>query len=86
MTPLIDDPEKVIKLKRLSQLVEWGTITSLAMDLNKAEKKLSKKQITRENCLSLVVNLAEKYDSYYLEEVKKEDFVEPIIILSESFN
>jgi superfamily II DNA/RNA helicase len=86
LTSLIDDPEKVIKLKRLSQLVEWGTITSLAMDLNKAEKKLSKKQITRENCLSLVVNLAEKYDSYYLEEVKKEDFVEPIIILSESFN
>ena len=86
LTSLIDDTETVMKLGRLSKMIEWGTITSLAIDLNRAEKKLTKKQITREDCLSMVVSLAEKYDSYYLDEVKKEDIVEPLIILSESFN
>ncbi|HPL05487.1 MAG TPA: helicase-related protein [Bacteroidales bacterium] len=86
LTSLIDDSEVKVKLERLAKMVEWGTITSLAIDLNRAEKKLTKKQITRKECLSLVINLAEKYDSYYLDEVKKEDIVEPIIILSESFN
>ena len=42
--------------------------------------------MTREECLSHAINLAEKYDSYYIDEVKKEDLVEPLIILSESFN
>lgn len=86
LTSLIDDTETVMKLGRLSKMIEWGTITSLAIDLNRAEKKSTKKQITREDCLSMVVSLAEKYDSYYLDEVKKEDIVEPLIILSESFN
>ena len=67
-------------------MIEWGTITSLAIDLNRAEKKLTKNQMTREECLSHAINLAEKYDSYYIDEVKKEDLVEPLIILSESFN
>ncbi|MGI6369963.1 MAG: SNF2/RAD54 family helicase [Ignavibacteria bacterium] len=83
---LIDVSETKIKLERLSKMVEWGTITSLAVDLNRTEKKLMKEQITKEDCLSLVINLAEKYESYYFNEVKKEDIVEPIIILSESFN
>ena len=86
LSSFIDDSETVLKLKRLSQMIEWGTITSLAIDLNRAEKKLTKNQMTREECLSHAINLAEKYDSYYIDEVKKEDLVEPLIILSESFN
>ena len=86
LSRFIDDSETVLKLKRLSQMIDWGTITSLAIDLNRAEKKLTKNQLTREECLSLAINLAEKYDSYYIDEVKKEDLVEPLIILSESFN
>lgn len=87
LSGLIDDePEIITKLERLSKMIEWGTITSLAVDLNRAEKKLTKQQITREECLALVINLAEKYNSYYLDEVKQEDIVEPVIILSESFN
>jgi superfamily II DNA/RNA helicase len=83
---LIDDPEMIIQVEQLSKMIEWGTITSLAGDLNRAEKKLEKKQISREDCLHLIVELAQKYNSYYLDEVKQEDIAEPIIILSESFN
>ncbi len=83
---LVDDPETRLQIDHLISMIEWGTITSLAIDLNRAEKKLSKKQISREECLALIISLAKKYDSYFVEEIKQDDIAEPIIILSESFN
>lgn len=83
---LIDDVEIRLQVEHLIKMIEWGTITSLAIDLNRTEKKLSRKQISREECLALIINMAKKYDSYFVEETKQEDIAEPVIILSESFN
>lgn len=83
---IIEDEQTKKRINILKKLVEWGTITSLTTDLNRAENKLGKKQISRVECLNLIISLAKKYESYYIDKIEKENLIEPIIILSESFN
>jgi len=82
----IEEPEIRIQISHLKKMIEWGTITSIANDINKMSKKLEKKNISREECLSKIIELAKQYDSYFLEETKEEQLIKPTIILSESFN
>jgi Superfamily II DNA and RNA helicases len=84
--PTIDNPEKVILLEHLIKLVEWGTLTNLAIDINKMIKQIEKGLITREEAFERTIAMAQKYDSYYIDESKEVELELPVIILSESFN
>jgi hypothetical protein len=84
--PTIENPGKVVLLEHLIKMIEWGTITSIAIEINKMIKHAEKKQITRDDCIGRIIAMAQKYDSYYMDEVKDNQLEVPIIILSESFN
>lgn len=84
--PTIENPDKVVLLEHLIKLVEWGTITSLAIEINKMIKQIERNQLTRDECIDRIIIMAKKYDSYYMEEVREDQLEIPVIILSESFN
>jgi superfamily II DNA/RNA helicase len=84
--PIIENPEEVVLLDHLVKLIEWGTITSIAIDINRMIKQTERKQITRDECIERIIKIAQKYDSYYVDEIKDSQLELPIIILSESFN
>lgn len=84
--PAIENPEKVILLEHLIKLIEWGTITNIAIDINKMVKQAERKLITRNECIEKIIEIAQKYDSYYMDEIKDNQLEIPVIILSESFN
>ncbi|MDR1501787.1 MAG: SWF/SNF helicase family protein [Prevotella sp.] len=84
--PAIDNPEKAILLEHLIKLIEWGTLTNLAIEINKMIKHVDKRLLTRDECIERIIAMAKKYDSYYMDEAKESQLEIPVIILSESFN
>ncbi len=84
--PIIENSEKVILLDHLIKLIEWGTITSIAIDINKMIKQAERKLITRDECIEQIIVMAQKYNGYYMDEIKDNQLEIPVIILSESFN
>jgi superfamily II DNA/RNA helicase len=85
LKPMIEDPERLLQINHLMKLVEWGTLTFLATTLNKMEKEAKKRVLNAPQCLAEIIELAEKYNSYYMDEQKDEKPEKPTIILSESF-
>ncbi len=83
---LIDETELLPKVDRLIKMIEWGTITSLAIDLNKMSKQSEKHEITPKDCIERIKELTDKYDGYFVEETEDAKPQTPLIILSESFN
>jgi superfamily II DNA/RNA helicase len=83
---LIEDSEQILKIDRLIKMVEWGTLTLLASELNKMEKEAGRGMLNAEQCLSKIVEMANKYNAYYLNEQQDKSIEMPSIILSESFN
>ena len=79
------DAERMIKMDHLIKMIEWGTITSISTDLNRMEKKLEKGLTSRNECFSAVLDMAEKYNSYFMDEEKEKEQPAPMIVLSESF-
>ncbi len=84
--PTIENPEKVVLSEHLIKMIEWGTITNIAIEINKMIKQAEKRQITRDECIERIIAMAQKYDSYYMDEIKESQLEVPVIILSESFN
>ena len=84
--PAIENPEKAILLEHLIKLIEWGTLTNLAIEINKMIKQVDKRLLTRDECIERIIAMAKKYDSYYMDEAKESQLEIPVIILSESFN
>ena len=82
---MVEDPECLLRIDQLMKLVEWGTITGLATELNKMEKEAQKGRLNACQCLEKIVEMATKYNSYFLEEQKEKHIETPCIILSESF-
>lgn len=83
---MIEDPEILIQLEQLIKLIEWGTITALAIELNRMEKQAQKKLINAQECLERILTMASRYNSYFLDENNEKKIETPYIILSESFN
>ena len=67
-------------------MIEWGTIASLATDLNKMSKQREKREITPKDCIERIKKLTDKYDGYFVGETEDAKLQTPLIILSESFN
>jgi len=82
---MVEDTERLLQIEQLMKLVEWGTLTVLATELNRMEKDAQKGILNAHQCLAKIVEMAEKYNSYFVDEQKNEHIETPCIILSESF-
>jgi superfamily II DNA/RNA helicase len=90
MLPHIEDGDTRLKIVQLKELVERGTITYIAKRLQRLQKDLqrqggSKAKITFGDALKQVLDMANKYNSYYRESQRAEEESAATIILSESF-
>jgi superfamily II DNA/RNA helicase len=83
--PMVEDPERLLQIDRLMKLVEWGTLTVLASELNRMEKDAKKGVLNAHQCLARIAETAAKYNSYFIDEQKNTQPETPCIILSESF-
>jgi len=90
MLPHIEDDDTHLKLVQLKELAERGTITYIAKRLQRIQKDLqrqggSKAKLTFEDALKQVLEMANKYNTYYRESQHAEEESAAVIILSESF-
>lgn len=85
MNDCSDNPDRIQMLDILMKLVEAGTITSIATGICKLEKQLRRHEITKVYTLTELLNMADKYKNYYIEENCEKKEPDPTIILSESF-
>lgn len=90
MLPHIDDGDTRLKIVQLKELAERGTITYIAKRLQRIQKDLqrqgaSKAKLTFDEALKQVLDMANKYSTYYRESQHAEEESAAIIILSESF-
>ena len=90
MLPHIDDGDTRLKIIQLKELAERGTITYIAKRLQRIQKDLqrqggSKAKLTFEDALKQVLEMANKYNTYYRESQHAEEESAAVIILSESF-
>ena len=83
---MVDIPEQVLKIDQLMKMIEWGTLTHLAKRLNQMEKKAANGTLNRQECLKQITEMANSYNSHFLDEQKEESLKVPCIILSESFS
>ena len=83
--PLVEDTDSKELLFKLKKLVEWGTITNIANTLNKLSSQLEKRQKTRDDVLKVILEMAQKYSGYYVENQAQRKDEKTFIILSESF-
>ena len=90
MLPHIEDGDTRLKIIQLKELAERGTITYIAKRLQRIKKDLqrqggSKAKMTFEDALKQVLDMANKYNTYYREMQHAEEESDATIILSESF-
>lgn len=85
--PEIPDQKIYQQVVQLRILAERGVITIIAKRLQRMQKDMQRGKLKREEALSLIIEMAKKYNAYYLttEELKQETETEAEIILSESF-
>ena len=86
----VDDADIRLKIVQLRELTERGTITYIGKRLQRIQKDLqrqgsSKARITFDDALKQVLDMANKYNSYYRDIQKAEEESDAVIILSESF-
>ena len=90
MLPHIEDGDTRLKIIQLKELTERGTITYIAKRLQRIQKDLqrqggSKAKLTFEDALKQVLDMANKYSTYYRESQQAGEESAATIILSESF-
>ena len=75
------------QIVQLRILAERGVITVIAKRLQRMQKEMQRGKLHHDDALSIVIELAKKYNSYYLsaEDMKQDTETEANIILSESF-
>lgn len=85
--PEIQDQALHQQVVQLRTLAERGVITVIAKRLERMHKDLSKNKLHHDDALSEIIDMAKRYNAYYLsaEEMKHETETEAQIILSESF-
>ncbi len=90
MLPHIEDGDTRLKLVQLKELVERGTITNIAKRLQRIQKDLqrkggSKAKMGFDEALKQVLDMANRYNTYYRDTQQAEEESAATIILSESF-
>ena len=85
--PEIQDQNIYQQVVQLRILAERGVITVIAKRLQRMQKDMQRGKLHRDEALSQIIDMAKKYNAYYLsaEELKHETETEAQIILSESF-
>ncbi len=85
--PEIQDPDLHLQVAQLRTLAERGVITIIAKRLQRMQKEMQRGKLKRDEALSQIIEMAKKYNAYYLssEELKHDTESEAQIILSESF-
>lgn len=85
--PEIQDQSIYQQVAQLRILAERGVITIIAKRLQRMQKDMQRGKLHRDEALSQIIDMAKKYNAYYLstEELKHETESEAQIILSESF-
>ena len=85
--PEIQDQTIYQQVVQLRILAERGVITVIAKRLQRMQKEMQRGKLHRDDALSQIINMAKKYNAYYLsaEDLKHETESEAQIILSESF-
>lgn len=85
--PEIQDQTIYQQVVQLRTLAERGVITVIAKRLQRMQKDMQRGKLHRDDALSQIIDMAKKYNAYYLsaEELKHETETEAQIILSESF-
>ncbi len=85
--PEVQDQTLYQQMVQLRILAERGVITIIAKRLQRMQKDMQRGLLKREEALSQIIDLAKKYNAYFLsaEELKRELETEAKIILSESF-
>ena len=85
--PEIQDQAIYQQVVQLRILAERGVITIIAKRLQRMQKEMQRGKLHRDEALSQIIDMAKKYNAYYLsaEELKHETETEANIILSESF-
>lgn len=83
----IQDQSIYQQVVQLRVLAERGVITTIAKRLQRMQKDLRRGKLHHDEALSQIIDMAKKYNAYYLsaEELKQETETEAQIILSESF-
>lgn len=83
----IQDQALYQQVVQLRILAERGVITVIAKRLQQMHKEMQRGQLTHDEAMSQIIEMAKKYNAYYLsaEELKRETETEAQIILSESF-
>ena len=87
LLPFVKKMEDVIRVQHLMETVESEVIKKLNMDLEKLHKDLKKGKKNMPQAIKEILEMAEKYDVYYIanESLKQETETDPEIVLSESF-
>lgn len=85
--PEIQDQNLYLQVVQLRILAERGVITSIASRLQRMQKEMQRGTLKHDEALSQIIDMAKKYNAYYLseEELSKQVETEAQIILSESF-
>lgn len=85
--PKIQDQTIYQQVVQLRILAERGVITIIAKRLQRMQKDILRGKLNTDEALSQIIDMAKKYNAYYLsaEELKQEVETEAQIILSESF-
>ena len=85
--PEIQDQNIYQQVVQLRILAERGVITVIAKRLQRMQKDMQRGKLHRDEALSQIIDMAKKYNAYYLsaEDLKHETETEAQIILSESF-
>ena len=83
----IQDPNIYQQIVQLRILVERGVIAIIAKRLQRMNRDMQRKKLHHDDALSQIIDMAKKYNAYYLslEDLKSESEIEAQIILSESF-
>lgn len=87
--PLVTDPTERLQVEQLRKLVEIGRIDTIAKRLQKMAKQLKSRSsaLSQDIVLEEIIQMAKKYNPYYVseEEDESKQETEATIILSESF-
>lgn len=87
LLPEIQDTDLRQQIVQLRTLAERGVIAVIAKRLQRMHKELQRGKLHHDEALSKIIDMAKKYNAYYLstEELSPEAETEAQIILSESF-
>ncbi len=86
--PNIQNVDTRLLFEQLKKIIERGVITYIPKRLERMSRRFSKNLITYDDAIDELMNMAKKYNAYFVSDAESKQVSEEssIIILSESFN